>query len=34
MVNIDPLELEAAQNQDAAMHQFHPADPVSPALRA
>ena len=30
MVNIDPLELEAAQDQDAAMHEFHPADRVSP----
>lgn len=34
MVNIDPLELEAAQDQDAAMHEFRPADQVSPAPRA
>lgn len=30
MVKIDPLELEAAQDQDAAMHEVHPADWVSP----
>jgi hypothetical protein len=32
MVSIDPSELEAAQSQDAAMHDaLHPVDQVSPA---
>ena len=26
MVTIDPLDLQAAQDQDAAMHTVHPAD--------
>ena len=26
MVTIDPLDLEAAQDQDAAMHELHPVD--------
>jgi hypothetical protein len=33
MVTVDPLELEAAQNQDAAMQRVHPVDEASPAPR-
>jgi hypothetical protein len=33
MVTIDPLDLEAAQNQDTAMHEGYPVDPVSPTPR-
>ncbi len=29
MVTIDPLDLRAAQDQDAAMHTVHPADGVA-----
>lgn len=28
MVTIDPLDLEAARDQDAAMHEGYPVDPV------
>jgi hypothetical protein len=33
MVTVDPLELEVAQNQDAAMQRVHPVDEASPAPR-
>jgi hypothetical protein len=33
MVTIDPLDLEAAQAQDAVVHRVHPVDEVSPAPR-
>ena len=34
MVTIDPLDLEAALDRDAAVHAVHPVDALSPAARA
>ena len=33
MVTIDPLDLEAALDRDAAVHAVHPVDALSPAAR-
>jgi|SRR4029079_19804577 hypothetical protein len=34
MVTIDPLDLQAAQDQDAAMHGVHPADGLTGVARS